>query len=90
MVLLNHKFEAPPERRDRVERREVETTGRGGCDSKTVRNRKDRRLLLESDATELPCRNPACRIPSTELAAPGSSLQYGLMRISYQATLGPN
>jgi hypothetical protein len=25
------------ERRDRVERREVETTGRGGCDSKTVR-----------------------------------------------------
>jgi hypothetical protein len=23
-------------RRDRVERREVETTGRGGCDSKTV------------------------------------------------------
>jgi hypothetical protein len=25
------------ERRDRIERREVETTGRGGCDSKTVR-----------------------------------------------------
>jgi hypothetical protein len=25
------------EKRDRVERREVETTGRGGCDSKTVR-----------------------------------------------------
>jgi hypothetical protein len=25
------------ERRDRVERREVETTGRGGCDSKSVR-----------------------------------------------------
>jgi hypothetical protein len=25
------------ERRERVERREVETTGRGGCDSKTVR-----------------------------------------------------
>jgi hypothetical protein len=25
------------ERRDRVERREIETTGRGGCDSKTVR-----------------------------------------------------
>jgi hypothetical protein len=25
------------ERRDRVERREPETTGRGGCDSKTVR-----------------------------------------------------
>ena len=25
------------ERRDRSERREVETTGRGGCDSKTVR-----------------------------------------------------
>lgn len=25
------------ERRDRVERREVETTGRGGCDTKTVR-----------------------------------------------------
>jgi hypothetical protein len=25
------------ERRDRVDRREVETTGRGGCDTKTVR-----------------------------------------------------
>ena len=25
------------ERRERVERRDVETTGRGGCDSKTVR-----------------------------------------------------
>jgi hypothetical protein len=25
------------EKRERVERREVETTGRGGCDSKTVR-----------------------------------------------------
>jgi hypothetical protein len=25
------------ERRERVERREVETNGRGGCDSKTVR-----------------------------------------------------
>ena len=25
------------ERRDRIERREVETNGRGGCDSKTVR-----------------------------------------------------
>jgi hypothetical protein len=25
------------ERRDRIERREVETTGRGGCDSKSVR-----------------------------------------------------
>jgi hypothetical protein len=25
------------ERRDRVERRDVETTGRGGCDTKTVR-----------------------------------------------------
>jgi hypothetical protein len=25
------------QRRDRVERREPETTGRGGCDSKTVR-----------------------------------------------------
>jgi hypothetical protein len=25
------------ERRERIERRDVETTGRGGCDSKTVR-----------------------------------------------------
>jgi hypothetical protein len=41
-------------RRDRIERREVETTGRGGCDSQTVRKEgpEDRKLLRKSDATD--------------------------------------
>jgi hypothetical protein len=43
------------ERLDRVERREVETTGRGGCDSKTIRREspKARRPSRRNGATEL-------------------------------------